>query len=83
MLLPKILEITGAAEQERQHKIREAGGLLAGDELVSRHPTDDTEVMESTVFGNNVKCFGGEHSFQPESTMWLSGLKYGLFTTRK
>jgi hypothetical protein len=57
-----------AAEQDRQHSIREAGGLLAGDELVFRHPADDTEVVGRRMFGSNVKCLGDEHSFQPEST---------------
>ena len=33
------------AEQERQHSIREAGGVLAGDKLVIRHPTEGIEVV--------------------------------------
>ena len=56
------------AEQGREHSIREAGGLLAGDELVFRHPADDTEMVGRRVFGNVTQCLGGEHSFQPEST---------------
>jgi len=56
------------AEQERQHSIREAGGLLAGDKLVFRHPADDTELVGRRVFGGNIKSLGTEHSFQPEST---------------
>ena len=55
------------AEQERQHSIREAGGLLAGDKLVFRHPADDTELVGRRMPGN-LKSLGTEHSFQPEST---------------
>ena len=53
-----------AAEQERQHSIREAGGLLAGDGLVFRHPAEGTQVLGHRMIGESM---GGEHSFEPGS----------------
>ena len=46
----KAAKAAGAvAEHLRQRTIREAGGVLAGDKLVFKHPADDTEVIGRRV----------------------------------